>query len=189
MIVLSLDELDLRIIRALNDDARKTVLDISKEIHVSRPTISNRLRRLIEEGLISFTPNLDLAKLGFRTAIVGLSIRNRELVRDFVDTYSKCPRVLSISRPSEEFNVSVHLWGEYISTLEATIESMRNFGEGEIVFVHYSGPPEYPSKLNIQVFPEKSKIAPCGSVCAKCPAFIEDRCLGCPAVDCYKGPL
>ncbi len=186
---MSLDELDLRIIRALSENARKSILDVSKEIHVSRPTISNRIRQMVQTGLISFTPNLDLVKLRFRMAHVGLSIKNRDLVRDFCVRYKTCPRVLSISRPSEEFNVSICLWGEDISTLESTIESMRSWGEGQIRFVHYSGPPVYPSKMHVQVYPDKKEESPCGKICAECTAFREEQCIGCPAVDCYEGPL
>ncbi|MCK4443753.1 MAG: winged helix-turn-helix transcriptional regulator, partial [Thermoplasmata archaeon] len=47
-----MDDLDLRILGSLNENARKSFRDIAKELKVSLSTVSNRVHRLEEEGVI-----------------------------------------------------------------------------------------------------------------------------------------
>src|SRR6266699_3236157 len=71
-----LDDLDVRIVRLLNSDARKSFRDISKEVDASISTVSNRIHRLEEDGVISgYGPLLNESKLGFDVlAVVGVEI-------------------------------------------------------------------------------------------------------------------
>ena len=78
-----LDELDMRILRLLNADARKSFRDIAKAVDASISTISNRVRRLEEEGIISgYAPILDESKLGFDVlSVVGVKIHKGKLLQ------------------------------------------------------------------------------------------------------------
>ncbi|TLZ67896.1 MAG: Lrp/AsnC family transcriptional regulator [Methanobacteriota archaeon] len=78
----ALDELDLRILRLLNADARKSYRDIAKEADASLSTVSNRVRKLEEEGVISgYVPVLNEARLGFDVlAVVGVKIHKGKLL-------------------------------------------------------------------------------------------------------------
>ena len=49
---MSLDELDLRIIRSLNQDGRKPFKTIAEELDVSDTTIRKRVKRMQEDGVI-----------------------------------------------------------------------------------------------------------------------------------------
>lgn len=51
----SLSLLDLRLICALQKDARKTVADLAKEVGTTAKTAKRRLDRLVREGLVSFS--------------------------------------------------------------------------------------------------------------------------------------
>src|SRR6266498_2688166 len=77
-----LDDLDVRIVRLLNSDARKSFRDISKEVDASISTVSNRIRRLEEDGVISgYVPLLNESKLGFDVlAVVGVKIHKGKLL-------------------------------------------------------------------------------------------------------------
>jgi len=50
--VLTLDEIDSKILRILLEDARAPISKIAEELGLSRPTVRKRLRRLIESGII-----------------------------------------------------------------------------------------------------------------------------------------
>jgi DNA-binding Lrp family transcriptional regulator len=78
----ALDELDVRILRLLNADARKSYRDISKEADASLSTVSNRVRKLEQEGIISgYVPVLNEAKLGYDVlAVVGVKIHKGKLL-------------------------------------------------------------------------------------------------------------
>lgn len=55
-----LDEIDIQILRLLNEDARRSYSEIAEQTDVSQPTISNRVDRLRELGIIKgFTLDLD----------------------------------------------------------------------------------------------------------------------------------
>jgi len=77
-----LDELDLRIISLLNQDARKSFRDIAREIGASISTVSNRIRKLEAEGVITgYAPLIDETRLGFDVmAVVGVKIHKGKLL-------------------------------------------------------------------------------------------------------------
>jgi Lrp/AsnC family transcriptional regulator for asnA, asnC and gidA len=73
---MSLDQLDLRIIRSLNKDARKPFKTIAKELDVSDATIRKRIKRMQEDGVIKqFIVLLDYRIMGrVVKAFIGLKI-------------------------------------------------------------------------------------------------------------------
>lgn len=59
-----LDETDILIIKSLLQDGRKSFRQISRELHISTPTIKFRFQRLVNIGLIkSIVPIFDPSKL------------------------------------------------------------------------------------------------------------------------------
>jgi DNA-binding Lrp family transcriptional regulator len=82
MPVPTLDDLDVRILRLLNADARKSFREIAKEVDASLSTVSNRVRKLEEEGVITgYVPVLNESHLGFDVlAVVGVKIQKGKLL-------------------------------------------------------------------------------------------------------------
>ncbi len=182
------DELDLKIMSLLSEEPRTSVKLIAEKTDSSRPTVTKRLRRLMDSGLIAINVGLNLKKLGFRTAYIGLEIKSMARRREILDILTKCPRVLTILQPSEEVNMNVYCYGENSQTLESMIESLRETAYLErIVYVHHSEPPMHPENICAKVYYEKAEVAPCGLICEECDSYKEERCLGCPAVKAYRG--
>ncbi len=79
---LELDDLDIDILRSLNDNARKSFRDIAKELHVSLTTVSNRVRSMEREGVIQgYMPVVDPAKLGYDIMVViGIKVIHGKIV-------------------------------------------------------------------------------------------------------------
>ena len=73
---LELDDLDLDILRSLNDNARKSFRDIAKELHISLTTVSNRVKAMERAEVIQgYIPVLDATKLGYDlTALIGVKV-------------------------------------------------------------------------------------------------------------------
>ncbi|TFG15089.1 MAG: Lrp/AsnC family transcriptional regulator [Promethearchaeota archaeon] len=60
-----LDEIDKKLLNILQKDGRRPILEIAKELNVSKSTISYRLNRLEEEGIIEgYYAKLNASKLG-----------------------------------------------------------------------------------------------------------------------------
>jgi Transcriptional regulators len=73
----SIDELDARLLRELDESPRVGVLELSRRLGVARGTVQARLDRLVRRGVIaSFAPTLDPVALGYAvTAFATLEIR------------------------------------------------------------------------------------------------------------------
>jgi Lrp/AsnC family transcriptional regulator for asnA, asnC and gidA len=73
---MSLDQLDLRIIRSLNQDGRKPYKKIAEELDVSDATIRKRVKKMHEEGVIKkFMVLIDYRHMGkVVKAFIGLKI-------------------------------------------------------------------------------------------------------------------
>ena len=73
---MELDDLDKRILRALQEDASRTNHQLAELVHASPPTCLRRVRRLVDEGVIARqVALLDPAKLSSSlTAIVEITL-------------------------------------------------------------------------------------------------------------------
>lgn len=183
-----LDHLDLEIIRHLQKEGRISLTELAQKVKSSRPTVTNRLKRLVDEELIIVRGGLNLWKFGFKMASVGLEVKKESSQKE-VEAYLKdCPRVLNVFRTPEKANIQLIVWGEDEPTINSTIESFRYLPNVEIVYTHYLGTPIHGDTI-INVFPSNIDEAPCGMKCADCYRYNNAWCMGCPASKYYKNPL
>lgn len=76
-----IDALDIKIIKALQSDARKPIVQIAKEINANEATVRRRIDKLLKNGIIErFTVILDYQKLGrVIKAFIGLRVEPAKL--------------------------------------------------------------------------------------------------------------
>lgn len=98
-----MDQIDARLLTLLQEDARMTISDLSKQLSLSRPSVTERLHRLQERGIIQ----------GF-TAIVSPSAIGRSIML-----------MIQIS----DLKVSANEWEKMIVQEEDVIECHRVTGE------------------------------------------------------------
>jgi Lrp/AsnC family leucine-responsive transcriptional regulator len=61
-----LDHFDTRILTELQDDARLTMAELGRRVHLSQPAVTERVRKLEAAGVISgYRATVNLAKLGY----------------------------------------------------------------------------------------------------------------------------
>jgi DNA-binding Lrp family transcriptional regulator len=91
------DDLDARLLRALDEAPRVGVLELSRRLGVARATVQARIDRLVERGVIaSFAPALDPQALGFAvTAFATLEIRQGRGT-DVLQHLGEIPEVLEV---------------------------------------------------------------------------------------------
>jgi len=72
--MLRIDDLDLKIIRSLREDARQSFRDLAEKLDVAEGTIYNRVNKLKEEGVLKkFIADVDYGKLGYDlSAVIGI---------------------------------------------------------------------------------------------------------------------
>ena len=102
----TLDATDLSILRCLQQDARLTIKDISREVNLSSTPVFERIKRMEREGYIKrYVTILDAEKLhkGFIVfCSVRLSPLNKKVAEEFCDTIREIPEV------TECYNISGH---------------------------------------------------------------------------------
>lgn len=92
-----LDELDVKILRSMNKNARKSFRDIARELGISLSTVSHRVHQLEEAGVIrGYVPFVDPQRIGFDlVVIVGVRIAHGKLL-EVQQRIARDPRVFGV---------------------------------------------------------------------------------------------
>tara|TARA_B100001248_G_scaffold253058_1_gene229893 strand:- start:440 stop:886 length:447 start_codon:yes stop_codon:yes gene_type:complete len=102
---MELDRTDRDIIRSLERDARKSLRSVAEEIGVSLGTVSNRLKRLEDTGVVKgYRVEIDPDKVGWGlTVVVGLRIEKGRLL-ELQRLIAEDSRVLGVYDVTGEFD-------------------------------------------------------------------------------------
>ena len=179
MVLDKLDGLDFKILRELTTDGRISITDLANKVQSSRPTVTNRLNRMQELGLLDVVGGLNFIKLGYKMATVGLEVKTEESRKETIEILSKCPRVQTIFRSPKKANIELRVWGENDQTINSNVN---------IIDINYLGAPikgDLILRLDLKGLDE----TPCGMICADCHRYENDWCHGCPDSKYYKNPL
>ena len=113
--VLSLDDTDLRILEALEEDARQTYMNIGKKLGLAHSTVYDRIRKMEQQGIVQrYTAVINAEKAGAKsiTAIVTIYTDPRESER-VAEKLSKEPEVLEVyTSLSEELQIIAKIVAE-----------------------------------------------------------------------------
>jgi DNA-binding Lrp family transcriptional regulator len=120
---MSTDPLDMRIIRALQQNSRKPVIELAKEVGANEATVRRRIEKLVEMGIIKrFTVVLDYHKLGrVIKAFIGLRVQPPKL-REIIDHLSKNEDVQVLYRTSGDMDIFIEVIFEDMESLNAFLE-------------------------------------------------------------------
>lgn len=123
LIRLSLDVLDMKIIKCLTEDGRSTYRNIAEDAGVSEATIKNRIDKLIEIGVIKkFTVMLDYHKLGRAIkSFIGIKVQPTKL-QEIVEHMSKHPDVHVLYRTSGDVDLLFEVIFERMEDLNEFLE-------------------------------------------------------------------
>lgn len=121
---MSLDILDLKIVKCLTEDARCTYRSIAEEAGVSEATIKNRIDRLTDEGIIKkFTIIMDYHKLGRAIkAFIGLKVQPSKL-QEIVEHIQRNSDVHVLYRTSGDVDLLIEVIFEQMEDLNKFLET------------------------------------------------------------------
>nr|WP_241674833.1 AsnC family transcriptional regulator [Paenibacillus luteus] len=112
----NIDETDKKIIQLLQNHARMTIAQLSKEIAMSQPSVKERIVKLEEKQIISgYTTALDLEKLGRGTT--AFILIKTEHCQQLVDFCEGSFEVTGLFRISGEYNYLIQVQTASISAL------------------------------------------------------------------------
>ena len=118
-----MDNVDLQILRALQENARLTTKELAAQVHLSTTPVFERVKRLEREGFIlKYAAVLDAGKLGRGFTVfcsVKLKQMTRSVARNFISVIKDIPQV------AECYNIS----GEYDYLLKIQASDMKYYNE------------------------------------------------------------
>lgn len=101
-----IDELDKKILKALNKNARMSFRQVAKRLKISPTTLHNKVRKLEGSGILKgYIPLIDTESMGYNlTAIIGLRvIQDKDI--EVQEVISKLPQVAAIYEITGEWDL------------------------------------------------------------------------------------
>ena len=189
-----MDAIDWKLIMQLQSDGRTTFKDLGETIGFTSLGAKKRVDKLLDQGIIDISALVNADKLDLRLALILLEIENAETMRKIIERYSKCPRIINFFTTMGAFNLIALVMAEDQATLESecvekcALRSGEGIRRSEIYLI--GGVYHYPFlPLKASTLHELADVAPCGVKCDECHSFEEEKCVGCPTLSYYKGPL
>lgn len=189
-----MDKIDWKLIRQLRSDGRKTFKELGETIGFTSLGAKKRIEKLLKKNLIHISALVNTDALDLRLALILLEIESAETMRKIIDRYSKCPRVINFFTTMGGYNLIALVMAEDQATLESESVEKCALRSGEGIrrseFYLIGRAHHYPFlPLKADALKEKGDITPCGVQCKDCPSFQDEKCVGCPALSYYRGPL
>ena len=126
-----MDNIDIKIINILQKNARTPVSDISKRVNLSSPAVADRIKKMVENGLIrKFTtilePNLNGREL---EALLFVSLRRTESAPKFMKLVEEENDILSCYYLTGDFDYLIRISTKNTESLEKLLSRIKNLHE------------------------------------------------------------
>ncbi|MCW3980911.1 MAG: Lrp/AsnC family transcriptional regulator [Candidatus Bathyarchaeota archaeon] len=118
-----IDALDMKIIRALQADARKPIVQIAKEVNANEATVRRRIDKLLKDGIIErFTVVLNYHKLGrVIKAFIGIRVEPAK-IKAIAEHLTKHPDTHVVYRTSGDTDIVTEVILEKMEDLNSFLE-------------------------------------------------------------------
>ena len=105
-----MDDLDKRIIEELNKDSRLSFRELSKNLNIAVGTISHRIKKMEEEGVIKgYIPVVEPSKVGYDfIAVINVTIKRGKL-QDVASLLDKFNNIVSIYNVTGNYDAVILL--------------------------------------------------------------------------------
>jgi Lrp/AsnC family leucine-responsive transcriptional regulator len=126
----ALDDIDWRLLELLQTHGRMTFSELGRQVSLSAPATTERVRRLEERGIITgYAATVDSTKLGLPIeAIVRVRVRSLDGTR-FRETILPIPRVIAADHVTGDECWILRVVCASTAELEAFVERAQRYGE------------------------------------------------------------
>lgn len=132
-----LDEIDIKLITLLQQNARYSLKQLAQEVFLSSPAVSARMERLEKMGIITgYHATVDQQKLGYHiTAFINLAM-NPDQKPVFYPFISACPNVIECNCVTGSYSMLIKVAYPSTQELDTFIGQLQKFGntKTQIVF-------------------------------------------------------
>ena len=132
-----LDDIDIKLIRLLQQNARYSLKQLAQEVYLSSPAVSARIERLEKLGILTgYHASVDQQKLGYHiTAFINLAM-NPDQKPVFYPFISDCPNVIECNCVTGSYSMLIKVVYARTQEMDTFIGQLQKFGntKTQIVF-------------------------------------------------------
>ncbi len=122
-----MDDIDSKIIRALQNDGRMTVIDLADHVGLSPTPCARRLDRLQRDGIITgYAAQVDPERLGFGVTIfvsVELEKQDRSAIDSFEKAIRRCDEVMECYLMTGSRDILLRVVAKDLNAFDAFLEN------------------------------------------------------------------
>jgi len=106
-----IDNVDLKILALLTEDAKMPYTEVAKKVFVSGGTVHVRMRKLEEMGIVQGTTlKMDYSKMGYDiTAFLGIYLEKSSLYDQVIKKLYNIPEIVKVHYTTGNYNIFVKL--------------------------------------------------------------------------------
>lgn len=121
----TIDDLDIKVLSVLSEDARKSSREIAEAIGVSPGTVYNRIKKMTESGVIrGYVPLLNHIKMGYVfTTLILIQVEGGHIL-DVEKHLATTPEVVAVYDITGEFDAALIAKFKSQAALNAFIKSI-----------------------------------------------------------------
>ncbi len=123
----AMDDIDSKIIRALQNDGRMTVIDLAEHVGLSPTPCARRLDRLQRDGIITgYAAQVDPERLGFGVTIfvsVELEKQDRNAIDSFEKAIRRCDEVMECYLMTGSRDILLRVVAKDLNAFDAFLEN------------------------------------------------------------------
>ncbi|MDR7118377.1 Lrp/AsnC family transcriptional regulator [Caulobacter sp. BE254] len=137
-----LDAKDIAIIEALQADGRISLSELGRRIGLSQPSMSERVRRLEERGIITgYSARIDPLALGLALSAIIRLKTTHEHMRACLETFERLPYVVEVHRVTGDDCFVLKALVPAAGDLATIVDAIGRFGPVTTSVVLQSQPP------------------------------------------------
>ena len=137
------DGVDLAILEALQENGRLPLSELARQIGMSQPSVSERVKRLEERGVITgYGARIDPARLGLPMMAIIRLRTTHEHIRACLDRFAAMPEVIEAHRLTGEDCFLLKVIVPTPGDLETLVDGVARFGPVTTSLVLRSEPPK-----------------------------------------------
>lgn len=129
-----MDELDKEILLILQEKGRISMTDLGKEVALSQPAVTERVRRMEEKGIIDHYRAIVRAEK-INKPISAFLLFHTKSCENFVEFCNQSKDVVELHRISGQYNFLVKVVTETPQSLEVAINEMGIYGDSTTLIV------------------------------------------------------
>ncbi|MFL0506246.1 Lrp/AsnC family transcriptional regulator [Ureibacillus sp. 179-F W5.1 NHS] len=129
-----MDELDKEILLILQEKGRISMTELGKEVALSQPAVTERVRRMEEKGIIDHYRAIVRAEK-INKPISAFLLFHTKNCENFVEFCNQSKDVVELHRISGQYNFLVKVVTETLQSLEVAINEMGIYGDSTTLIV------------------------------------------------------